>query len=269
MLRQKNQSVKKPNDPSFHSIPVKLTTTLRNDQFLRCDTGLREDRILICASDEQADILQDAEELLVDGTFQIVPEISYPLYIIHGVFRDHGIPLVFVLLRQKTAETSKRLIDETAIVAPRWFPRPIMLDFEQSSIRSFKAAFSTILLFGCYFHLRQSIRRKLQVGRLRSNRTQRNPLSPISLWDVHTRTSQSTMRTNNSAEAYHRRIDAVFDCTHPTLWIFFEKLIRVEKNIRADIPQVCAGQQSKKRKLNERLERRSLNLLSNHHQDTS
>ncbi len=39
MLRQKNQMVKEPNDPNFSSVPIQLTTTSRDDQFLRCDTG--------------------------------------------------------------------------------------------------------------------------------------------------------------------------------------------------------------------------------------
>lgn len=39
MQRQINQMVKEPNDPNFSSVPVKLTKTLRDDQFLRCDTG--------------------------------------------------------------------------------------------------------------------------------------------------------------------------------------------------------------------------------------
>ncbi len=55
---------------------------------------------MIFASDEQVDILQDTEEFLVDGTFKVVPEIFYQLYIIHGVFRDHVIPLIYALLRR-------------------------------------------------------------------------------------------------------------------------------------------------------------------------
>ena len=39
LLRQNNQIVKEPNDPNFASVPDKLTKTLRNDLFLRCDTG--------------------------------------------------------------------------------------------------------------------------------------------------------------------------------------------------------------------------------------
>ena len=56
------------------------------------------------------------------------------------------------------------------------------------------------------------------------------------------------MPTNNSAEAYHRRIESVVQCTYPTLWIFLEKLINEEGNTHADILQVRAGQPPKNNK---------------------
>ena len=124
-----------------------------------------EDRILIFASDEQVDILQDTEEFLVDGTFKVVPEIFYQLYIIHGVFRDHVVPLIYALLRRKNTETYENLINELLIIAPRWSPRAIMMDFEQATIGAFQAAFPNVSLSGCYFHLRQSLHRKIQVIR--------------------------------------------------------------------------------------------------------
>lgn len=84
---------------------------------------------------------------------------------------------------------------------------------------------------------------------------------------MHRRTTQSSIRTNNSAEAYHRRLSSVFQCTHPTLWVFLKKLINEENSTHADILQICAGQPPKKRKVNERIERRLLNLLANPHRD--
>ncbi|CAF3622430.1 unnamed protein product [Rotaria socialis] len=165
MLRQNNRVVKEPNDPNFSSVPLSLTKTIRNDQFLRCDTGPGEDRILMFASDEQADNLQDTEEFLVDGTFKIVPEIFYQLHIIHGVFRDHVVPLIYALLRQKNTETYQRLINEILKIAPRWSPRSIMINFEQASIGAFQAAFPNVSVSGCYFHLRKSLHRKIQAIR--------------------------------------------------------------------------------------------------------
>ena len=60
----------------------------------------------------------------------------------------------------------------------------------------------------------------------------------IEFWNMYDRTTQSSMRTNNSVEAYQRRIGSVFQCAHPTLWIFLEKLINEEGNTHADILQV-------------------------------
>ncbi|CAF3298260.1 unnamed protein product [Rotaria socialis] len=91
----------------------------------------------------------------------------------------------------------------------------------------------------------------------------------IDFWNMHRRTTQSLMRTNNSAEAYNRRIRSVFQCAHPTLWVFLQKLINEETGTHADILHICAGQPPKKEKRNERLEIRLLNLLGNPHRDIS
>ena len=81
------------------------------------------------------------------------------------------------------------------------------------------------------------------------------------------RTSQSLMRTNNSAEAYHRRINSIFQCSHPTLWVFLQKLIDEQNATHADIVHIKAGQVPKTKKSNERFEKRLLHLISNFHQD--
>jgi hypothetical protein len=75
------------------------------------------------------------------------------------------------------------------------------------------------------------------------------------------------MRTNNSAKAYHRRINAVFQCSHPTLWLFLQKLIDKENLTHTEISHINAGQPPKKNKANERFEKRLLNLISTSHRD--
>ena len=109
----------------------------------------------------------------------------------------------------------------------------------------------------------------LSLGKLRSARLRRKPLFEIKLWSMHDRTTQSLMRTNNSAEAYHRRINSIFQCAHPTLWLFLQKLIDEENVMHADIVQINAGEAAKKKKLNERLEKRLINLLKSPHADLS
>ena len=124
---------------------------------------LGDDRILVFASDEQIDILQNTDDFLVDGTFKVVPEMFYQLYIIHAVYRDHVVPVIYSLLRKKSKDTYRRLINEILKFAPRWSPRSIMLDFEQACFGAFLSTFPNVSLSGCYFHLRRSIHRKLQV----------------------------------------------------------------------------------------------------------
>ena len=84
---------------------------------------------------------------------------------------------------------------------------------------------------------------------------------------MHNRTTTSSMRTNNSAEAYHRRIGSVFQCTHPTLLAFLRKLIDEENVTHADILQINAGQPPKRKKQNQHFEKRLLHLISTPHLD--
>ena len=75
------------------------------------------------------------------------------------------------------------------------------------------------------------------------------------------RTTQVSIRTNNEAEAYHRRIGSVMQCAHPTLWIFLQKLIDEENAIHVNILQIKASQPQRKNK-NQRFEERLLHVIS-------
>ena len=87
----------------------------------------------------------------------------YQLFIIHAVYRQHVVPVVYALLRQKNTDTYSRLTDEVIKVAPNWLPASIIMDFEQALISAFHNKFPSTSLSVCYFHLRQGIHRKLQV----------------------------------------------------------------------------------------------------------
>ena len=68
-------------------------------------TYVGDDRIIIFSSDEQINILQSTHHLLADGTFKVAPEMFYQLYIIHAIYRDHVIPVMYALLRRKDTGT--------------------------------------------------------------------------------------------------------------------------------------------------------------------
>ena len=180
-LRQNNQVAKERNNLQFDSVLTKLTMNQRKEIFLRCDTGpgkwtleekydlqlvfLGDERILIFASPEQLQILQTSNDFLVDGMFKVVPEVFYQLYIVHAVYRQHVVSVIYALLKRKNDETYQRMLEEIIKVAPDWSPTTVMMDFEQASINAFQCLFPSVALSGCYFHLRRSIHRKIQVGK--------------------------------------------------------------------------------------------------------
>ncbi|MGL6146086.1 MAG: hypothetical protein ACRC0D_06330, partial [Macrococcoides caseolyticum] len=67
------------------------------------------------------------------------------------------------------------------------------------------------------------------IGRPNRNGTIRNPLFPPQCWSVYERTLNGECRTNNYAEAAHRRLQAEFGMDHPNIWKFIDGIRTVQK----------------------------------------
>ncbi|CAF1542048.1 unnamed protein product [Adineta ricciae] len=241
-----------PHDTNFTMIPTSLTLTSKNDKFLQFDSGPGDNRLVIFASFNQLEILEQ----------------------------------IFALLTDKRQLTYERLIDELCRLCPSWNPTSVMVDFEKAAINAFQKRFGTttnpLPISACFFHLQKSIQRKLQlqlyrlfwdlglksnyendsqfaydvnkiaalaflqcqnvsqgfddlytslssvhepllnyfedtyIGRRRPN-GRAKPRYPIELWNMHERTINGAMRTNNQAEAWHRRFNSAIECEHPSL----------------------------------------------------
>ena len=103
------------------------------------------------------------------------------------------------------------------------------------------------------------------IGRLRG-RSRRAAMFPINLWNMAARVKNNMHRTNNKIEAWHRKLNCAFQCKHPTLWTFLDKLIKEENNIHSDIINAMSGSQPSKAK-NESFNKRLHNLVQNPHAD--
>ncbi|KAL3099265.1 hypothetical protein niasHT_028212 [Heterodera trifolii] len=53
---------------------------------------------------------------------------------------------------------------------------------------------------------------------------------------VHQRTLDGGDRTNNFAEAFHRKLQRQFNCTHPTMWRFIDTIGFVNRHSRENVP---------------------------------
>ena len=148
----------------YDQIPVQVCKSIFYLPFVVNFYYLGDDRIIVFASNEQLSILRSARHFMSDGTFKVVPEIFYQLYIIHAVYRDHVLPLCYALLRRKDASTYDRLFNEILKFVPEWAPDSMMIDYEKACINSYHSVFPNAELSGCYFHLKQNLHRKLQVS---------------------------------------------------------------------------------------------------------
>ncbi|KAH7708430.1 hypothetical protein AAVH_24324 [Aphelenchoides avenae] len=95
------------------------------------------------------------------------------------------------------------------------------------------------------------------IGRRRNDNNRRQPLFPKELWSVHARTVGNQDRTNNHAEAAHRKLQAMLQIDHPSLWKFMESLMHVQKETDFRYEQYVRGDQNvpKRKKYREADER--------------
>lgn len=81
-------------------------------------------------------------------------------------------------------------------------------------------------------------------GRLRVHNgvvSRRNPLFPVEMWTVYQRTLDGEARTNNFAEASHRRLQGEFAVDHPSLFDFIKGLQHAQHNRDAQLERFIAG----------------------------
>ncbi|KAH7691334.1 hypothetical protein AAVH_40152 [Aphelenchoides avenae] len=95
------------------------------------------------------------------------------------------------------------------------------------------------------------------IGRRRNDNVRRQPLFTKELWSVHARTVGNQDRTNNHAEAAHRKLQAMLQMDHPSLWKFIEALMHVQKETDFRFEQYVRGDQNvpKRKKYREADER--------------
>jgi len=138
------------------------TLTYNGERFLLEDATTNNDRILIFATQKNLDILAESDHWMADGTFKTAPPYFTQLWTIHAIKYNTTLPLVFVLLPNKSKETYVRTLRVICERKPGMDPKSILTDFEQAEINAFKDVFPNVEMRGCFFHFNQCIWRKIQ-----------------------------------------------------------------------------------------------------------
>ena len=137
------------------------------EQFLQVDTNIYNNidgnRIIIFGTTDGLQFLTNCDDWFMDGTFDVAPPQFAQLYTVHGLRADHHIIGCYALLRHKNRETYVRLLEEVLRLTNGVSPETVMIDFEQACIAALAVVFPDTLVYGCLFHLSQSVFRNVQV----------------------------------------------------------------------------------------------------------
>jgi len=161
--RQINSMIANGNAP-LPPIPQNLTFNIppRYQQLLLSDTGTGNERVLIFGERDLLLAMSRAEIWLADGTFKVCPQLFFQLYSIHFQIVEGFNPAgVYCLLPSKSRTVYDQMIRALKELVPDAAPRVILTDFEAAAMNAFKEAFPEATLSGCYFHLCQSVIRKV------------------------------------------------------------------------------------------------------------
>ncbi|KAB0803048.1 hypothetical protein PPYR_00018 [Photinus pyralis] len=133
-------------------------------QFLMYDSEnqLMPGRILIFSTRSNLHLLAQSQEWFADGTFSTAPAIFEQLYTLHAIKNSAVVPLVYALLPNKTRATYVTFLQQLKRLQPGLQPTQLMTDFELAAMQAFELEFPGILKTGCFFHLSQSVWRKVQ-----------------------------------------------------------------------------------------------------------
>ena len=143
-------------------LPEEFTTLPGGENILLFDSGNNNQRILIFGTNQTLDILQRSDHWYCDGTFKSSPALFDQLFIIHGQFRESILPLVFVLMPNRTHSSYTRVLAALKNLRPNLAPATIMSDFERASINAFHDEFPVARQLGCFFHFSQSVWKHIQ-----------------------------------------------------------------------------------------------------------
>ena len=125
-----------------------------------------EDNIHVLATDQNLEILAEADEWYMDGTFKVSPRLFHQVYTIHAFKYGQQFPLVYCLLPGKSEEVYAKLFSIIAEAMGNLQLQPQLArataDFEIAMIKALKGHFPTVSVKGCFYHFAQAVWRKVQ-----------------------------------------------------------------------------------------------------------
>ena len=152
--------------PAHHAadiqLPQSMTQTTTGANFIVHDSGPGDqNRLIIFGTQDSLRWLRENPHWLADGTFKIAPEVFLQVYTVHVVLQQTVIPCLYALMRNKTEAMYDRMWEAVTQAQGGLNPQTVMADFEVGARNSVKRRFPNVQIAGCFFHLGQTIWRKI------------------------------------------------------------------------------------------------------------
>ncbi|EYC22299.1 hypothetical protein Y032_0017g3270 [Ancylostoma ceylanicum] len=189
--------------------------------------------------------------LVGDGVHTYQPKKMEQLYTVHAVC-EGGIemPVLHAITAKKTTRVYEKIFSHLRTQFQRHgIPESrlrIILDFEKAAIKAARKVFPRATVEGCIFHLGQAWTRRRNALQL-TLYTQaysrcrefldylRDTWLTGTFKDLWCKFGIYTLRTTNTAESYHRKLQELFKCAHPPLATLVKTLREIDLHARCKL----------------------------------
>ncbi|XP_053148756.1 uncharacterized protein LOC128343547 isoform X2 [Hemicordylus capensis] len=285
--------------------PINVHIPEKYSQLILHDSGVENlDRILVLG-DRDLMLELNKDTIYGDGTFEKVPNMFDQLYTWHAKVGNSYLPCIYILLQKKNMDTYNRMFEIMKLLIPNLAPQRVLVDFEKACMNAVRIVFPHAEVKGCYFHLCQSLIRKINnVGLKTEYETNmdinitlkslaalafvpiddvrsvfdklatkfpdedsynevltyffstyiegaagRDPQFPMRIWNHHDAALEQSPKTTNCCEGFHKALNSLCHCSHPSVWSLFDGLQRDLACHKLTLATVQAGRLAvKKRK---------------------
>lgn len=157
---------KEPKSSLEVELPAELVTMKDGSNFLLKDDK-SDERLIVFSAQAGIEVLKRKQHFFMDGTFKSCSKQFYQIYTIHADLgsseNESNIhPVVFAFLPNKKKETYLRLFRIILEHVPEWNPGTVTVDFEAAVISALREVLPAVNVYGCYFHMKQCLWRKVQ-----------------------------------------------------------------------------------------------------------
>ena len=171
---------------------------------------------MIFGTDESLTWLRDNRNWLADGTVKTAPSLFLQIFTIHALIRESIVPCIYVLLTNKYEASYKVVFDKLKSIEPSLDPISVMIDFEIATKNAITPVFPSSSIAGCFFHLGQSVWKKVNNVGLREKYVSEENVRKL----IKMMTCTAFLPTNDvirgfeairNLENYDECLDVVFD----------------------------------------------------------